>query len=86
MSYNAGVWNFLNHLPGQNIQNRPIRYFLNVKFRLYLSTVQYWHGLMTMNFSLLTRRILEYDLCNFNIKNWSGHVYLKYEENILQGE
>ena len=46
---------------------------------------------MTMDFSCLTRKILQYDLCNFNSENWSGHVYriakiLKCEENILQGE
>ena len=46
---------------------------------------------MAMNFSHLTRTILEYDLCNFNIESWSGHVYriakiLNCEENILQGE
>ena len=46
---------------------------------------------MAMDSSRLTRKILEYDLCNFNNENWSGHVYritkiLKCEENILQGE
>ena len=46
---------------------------------------------MTMDFSRLTRKLLEYDLCNFNIKNWSGHVYrianiLNCEKNIVQGE
>ena len=30
MSYSAGIWNFCNHLPGQKIQNRAIRYFLGV--------------------------------------------------------
>ena len=109
MSYSAEVWNFRNHLPGQKIKNRAIRYFLgvhknapilglqsemgwlNVKFRLYLSTLRYWNRLMTMDYSHLTRKILEYDLCNYNNENWSGHVYriakiLKCEENILQGE
>ena len=46
---------------------------------------------MTMDYSRLTRKILEYDLCNFNNENGSGHVYriakiLKCEENILHGE
>ena len=46
---------------------------------------------MTMDFSRLTRKILECDLCNFNNENWSGHVYriakiLNCEENVLQGE
>ena len=46
----------------------------------------YDNGFFTFN-----KKILEYDLCNFNNESWSGHVYriakiLKCEENILQGE
>ena len=57
------------------------------KYASNMSTLRYWNCLMTMDYSCLTRKILEYDLYNFNNENWSGHVYriakiLKCEENI----
>ena len=78
---NRAIRYFLGvHKNAPNLAIQSEMGWLNVQYHFYICAMRYWNRLLKMNGERLAKRMVEYQLINFNANTWCGKLCAVLEE------
>ena len=79
--HNRAIKYFLGvHKNAPNLAVQSEMGWLNVQYHFYTCAFRYWNRLLKLNQDRLTKRVVEYQLINFNEHSWCGGLCNMLEE------